>query len=65
MKRLADGGMVTEIAGGWLIPDWAEYQPTSEETARRSQRAKEAAAHRWSKREARKSMTKPTNGALK
>lgn len=65
MKRLADGGMVTEIAGGWVIPDWAEYQPTSAETAARSQRAKEAAAFRWSKAESRKSMSKPTNGAVK
>jgi hypothetical protein len=52
MQRLVDARLVQEIAGGWLVPDWAEYQPTSEETKQRSERAKQAAAARWSKRQA-------------
>jgi hypothetical protein len=40
------GGMA-----GWRIRDWGEYQPTSEETAARSERARQAALRRWSKRE--------------
>ena len=63
MAALVAAGMLVEIAGGWQIPDWAEYQPTSAETAARSERAKAAAAKRWSNRESLKAMTKPTNGA--
>lgn len=33
--------------GGWMINDWAEYQPTNEEHERRSQRARAAALVRW------------------
>lgn len=54
MAALVEVALVQEIAGGWVIPDWAEYQPTSAETAARSQRAKEAAAKRWSKHNAEK-----------
>lgn len=63
MRRLVDAQMVTEIAGGWLIPDWAEYQPTSEETAKRSERARAAAAHRWSKKQTQLKTVEPTRGA--
>lgn len=52
MKQLNDAGMVTEMPGGWLIPGWAEYQPTSEETVARSERMRELAARRWSKAQA-------------
>lgn len=54
MAALVEVALVQEIAGGWVIPDWSEYQPTSAETAARSQRAKEAAAKRWSKHNASK-----------
>lgn len=54
MQQLANVGLVTEIAGGWQIPDWAEYQPTSKETAERSDRMRELAARRWSQKQAQK-----------
>ena len=41
--------------GGWDIHDWAEFQPTTEEHAKRSQRAKDAAAIRWAKQNKAKS----------
>lgn len=53
MRMLTDAGMVVEMAGGWQIPDWAEYQPTSSETTARSERMRELAALRWSRKEAR------------
>lgn len=33
--------------GGWLINDWAEYQPSTFETEQRSKRARAAALSRW------------------
>jgi hypothetical protein len=35
--------------GGWLVNDWREYQPSSEESEKRSMKARAAAAARWSK----------------
>lgn len=52
VKKLTEVGLWHEQAGGWQINDWAEFQPTTEETTKRSQRAREAAAHRWSKKQA-------------
>jgi hypothetical protein len=49
MAALMGVGLVDEVPGGWLIPNWSEYQATSEENARRSERARKAAASRWSK----------------
>lgn len=46
---LCDVGMWDEIAGGWNVHDWDEYQPTSEEVKARSQRARAAAEKRWGK----------------
>ena len=40
--------------GGWNVNDWADFQPTTEENERRSQRAKDAAAVRWAKNGAKK-----------
>ena len=34
-------------AGGWDVNGWAEYQPSNEETAERSRKAREAAHIRW------------------
>lgn len=42
-------GMWHAIDGGWEINDYAEYQPSDEESQRRSERAKRAAAARWGK----------------
>lgn len=33
--------------GGWQINDWLEYQPSSEENAQRSKKARDAALIRW------------------
>lgn len=51
-QLLADVGLWHELPGGWEINDWREYQPSSEATQKRSQRAKVAAAARWGKGEA-------------
>ena len=48
-ELLVKVGMWKFIPGGYEIPDWAEYQPSSEEAQKRSERAKIAAAARWSK----------------
>ena len=51
--RLADAqelvlnGLWIPRPGGWEIHDWLDYQPSSEETAARSQHAKSAALTRW------------------
>lgn len=36
--------------GGWQINDWSEYQPTGDESEKRSQKAREAALVRWGKK---------------
>jgi hypothetical protein len=46
---LVDVGFWDELPGGWDVHDWADYQPTSEETEQRSARAKHAAEVRWGK----------------
>lgn len=48
---LVEVGLWDDADGGWEVHDWTEYQPTSEETQKRSQRARDAAAKRWGKRE--------------
>lgn len=40
-------GMWHALPGGWQVHDWAEYQPSSEEAQKRSEKAKRAAAARW------------------
>lgn len=52
--RLVDAGLWLEVAGGWEINGWHDFQPTSEELAKRRERAKKAAAKRWSMQEAAK-----------
>lgn len=32
---------------GWLIPDWAEYQPSTVDTQARSRAARKACCYRW------------------
>jgi hypothetical protein len=44
---LVDVGLWEAVDGGWLVHDWAEYQPTTEENQNRSQRARAAAQKRW------------------
>ena len=48
---LVDVGMWKQIPGGYEIPDWAEYQPSGEDSKRRSEKAKKAAAARWAKKQ--------------
>lgn len=36
-------------AGGWKIPDWSEYQPTSKQAEERSSRMRALAHMRWAK----------------
>jgi hypothetical protein len=50
-KHLVEVGLWIETAGGWDINGWHDFQPTSEEYQKRRDRAKRAAAIRWSKQE--------------
>ena len=45
--HLVEVGLWVARPGGWDIHDWCEYQPTSEDTERRSQHARAAAMTRW------------------
>jgi hypothetical protein len=49
MATLVRHGLLTECAGGWDIHGWNEYQVSSDESRERRERAKHAAAVRWSK----------------
>lgn len=42
-------GLWDMAPAGWDIHDWADYQPSSEEHKKRSDRARFAAQQRWSK----------------
>ncbi len=46
-SKLVAVGLWHPESGGWLVNDWKEYQPSSEESERRSDRARKAAAARW------------------
>lgn len=45
--HLVDAGLWVPRPGGWDINDWHQYQPTSEETEKRSAHARAAALARW------------------
>lgn len=45
--KLVTVGLWIADPGGWVVNDWAEYQPSTEEQERRSNRARAAAAARW------------------
>ena len=45
--KLAEVALWIPAQGGWAINDWAEYQPSTEENERRSQKARDAARIRW------------------
>lgn len=49
MARLVEVRLISVDpgGGGWDIPDWAEYQPTTDVSRARSQRARDAANIRW------------------
>lgn len=42
-------GFWHDIPGGYEINDWREYQPSDEESQKRSDKAKKAARARWEK----------------
>lgn len=46
-EHLVEADLWVPRPGGWDIHDWCEYQPSSEETALRSERARAAALTRW------------------
>jgi hypothetical protein len=46
------------VPGGWIVPDWAEFQESNEATQRRREKAQRAAAIRWSKDETRSATRK-------
>jgi hypothetical protein len=47
-ERLVSFALWVPQPGGWLIPDWAQFQQTNEETQLRSKRAAALAEMRWS-----------------
>lgn len=49
--RLVASNALRVVPGGWEIPGWGEFQESNEETQKRSERARHAAAIRWSKDE--------------
>lgn len=42
-------GMWKQVPGGFEVPDWAEYQPSGEDSRRRSEKARKAAETRWAR----------------
>lgn len=46
-ERLIDVELWHRVDGGYVVNGWNEYQPTSEETAKRSMNARRNAAKRW------------------
>lgn len=49
-QRLVDARLWWAEPGGWVINGWAEFQPSSDENKRRSDKARLAAAARWDKK---------------
>jgi hypothetical protein len=46
-EQLVAAGLWEPVDGGYLIHDWDDYQPTSDEIRERSKRAQYAALQRW------------------
>lgn len=53
-KHLIDAQLWTESAGGWDINGWDEYQVSDDAAKARREKAKKAAAVRWSKKQVRR-----------
>jgi hypothetical protein len=47
--RLVEVGLWERDPGGWMVHDWKDYQPSNEESEKRSTKARTAAAARWGK----------------
>jgi len=58
MRRLVVAGLLNEVAGGWEVRGWAEFQESNDATQARRERAQKAAAVRWSKDETRSAARK-------
>lgn len=56
---LVDARLWLPVMGGWEINGWAEFQPSTEETQRRKQKAKDAAGIRWEKEREKKAEAMP------
>lgn len=63
MKRLVTFGLLDEVAGGWDIHGWDEFQVSDETQAKRRESAKKAAAARWSKNEHKRATLRPARDA--
>lgn len=48
-EKLTAVGLWHGEDGGWMVNDWTEYQPTNDEQKKRSDKARIAAAARWTK----------------
>jgi hypothetical protein len=48
-QALVDAGLWRPCPGGWEVPGWAEFQPSTEESQKRKKKAQDAAAARWRK----------------
>jgi hypothetical protein len=48
-QELVEVGLWDLAQGGWDVHDWAEYQPSTEEHVKRSNKARQAAQARWHK----------------
>lgn len=63
-RRLVEVGLFDEAgAGGWNLHDWAEYQPSTEEHQKRSEKATKAANARWEKERLKKMMPREPDEA--
>lgn len=49
-QQLVEVGLWHAIPGGWDVNDYAEYQPSDEDSQKRTDKARKAAQARWSKR---------------
>ena len=58
--RLVAVGLLNAVPGGWEVHGWNEFQESNEATQARSERARRAAAARWSKDETRSAARRPT-----
>jgi len=60
--RLTACSALKEVPGGWIVPEWSEFQESNDATRARSEKAQKAASARWSKDEHAKAKRKSRNG---
>lgn len=60
--RLVDAHLWIEEPGGWMINGWNEFQPSTDEMKRRTDKARLAANHRWDKVRAKRNARSNANG---